>query len=454
MSQTSQTRILGAVLCGGASSRFDGDKRAALLDGATLQERAVAGLRGSCDAIVLCGGAGTEAPSVADRPAPSLGPLGGICGALFHARANGFTHVLTAPVDVHPMPTELVGRLAGEGAAVLAGHWLFGWWPVTLAEDLERHILSGRRSVLSWVEAAGARQVEDGDVSPVNINTRADLAVASERISGDGTAPIAGTRHYGVRELTFDTGSISAIDRAVPIECPVAIEFNGIGYAVMMATPTDLGDFAIGFAVSEGLASFGEVTEVSIVDSGGGFVVRCNVPPASLPRIMERARTRVSESGCGICGIESIVAALGPLPKVSARLSVEPIAVRRAVENLRGHQRLGRATGASHAAAFCSADGAIIEVREDVGRHNALDKLVGALAKQDRDPASGFVLLSARCSQELVEKASRTGFPMLVTISAPSSLAIDRAREAGLALVALARSDSALVLNDPGGMFV
>jgi FdhD protein len=139
------------------------------------------------------------------------------------------------------------------------------------------------------------------------------------------------------------------------------------------------------------------------------------------------------------------------LPPVTARISVERAAIARALAALRDHQPLGRATGAAHAAAFCTADGAIVCVREDVGRHNALDKLVGALAMEGIDPAKGFILLSARCSYELVEKTVRCGCPMLVTISAPTSLAAERAAAACLTLVSLARTDSALIVGDPHG---
>jgi FdhD protein len=262
-----------------------------------------------------------------------------------------------------------------------------------------------------------------------------------------------GAQRVPTRRLSFDGAPNDRMERAVPIECPVAVEYNGIGYAVMMATPTDLTDFVIGFTVSEGLATASDISTPQLFETEGGVVVRCNLPTASLPRIMERARNRVSESGCGICGIDSIAAALAPLPQIGYAPQATAAAVRRALDRLYDHQHLGRATGASHAAAYCNGDGDILCVREDVGRHNALDKLIGAIAKEGLDARHGFVLLSARCSQELVEKMVRAGLSMLVTISAPSSLAVDRAREAGLTLITLARSDSALVMNDPHGLF-
>jgi FdhD protein len=240
------------------------------------------------------------------------------------------------------------------------------------------------------------------------------------------------------------------LSRAVPIEAPVAIEYNGIGYAVMMATPADLEAYAVGLTLAEGLvAGAGEIEDILVHQVEGGWVVRITLPPERIGAVVERARTRVSESSCGLCGIESIDQVLRPLPPVTTRIATSREAIARALAALADHQPLGRETGAVHTAAFCTPDGSIIAAKEDVGRHNALDKLVGTLALDGVDPAGGFILLSARCSYELVEKTVRAGCPMLVTISAPTSLAVERAVAAGLTLVSLARTDSALVLNDP-----
>lgn len=459
MSSAALPRILGAVLCGGASKRFGSDKAEARLGAATLLTLTNRALEKHCGAVIMCGARRPGYKTIADRPMPDMGPLGGLCAALHYGADHGFTHVLSAPVDVHPMPEALVDVLAGEGPAVLDRHWLLGLWPTRLAAALEAHLSSGERKVLSWIEAAQARRIAGFEERMVNINTTADLEQAERSASRASKSsasclPIEGARSFGCRQIDFGTQVTQRIDRQVPIECPVAIEYNGIGYAVMMATPTDLADFAIGFSVSEGLAGANQVSGPQIFETDGGYVVRCNLPAASLPRVLERARTRVSESGCGICGIDSIAAALAPLSKVKSPVRVEPEQIHRAVEALRDYQPLGRATGASHAAAFCNSGGDILLVREDVGRHNAFDKLIGALCKTDTDIRNGFVLLSARCSQELVEKAVRAGFPMMVTISAPSSLAIERAIEGGLTLIALARRDSALIVNDPAGLFL
>ena len=260
------------------------------------------------------------------------------------------------------------------------------------------------------------------------------------------------TRNIPVRRLGLAEPVDDASLRSVPIEAPVSIEVCGLGYAVMMATPSDLDDYALGFATSEGLVDRPDQVEAIDIDQiDGGWVVRVALPPERAEIALERARRRVTESSCGLCGMDNIEQVLRPLPAVTARISIDRSAIAHAIASLPDHQPLSRATGAAHVAAFCSPDGEIVRAREDVGRHNALDKLVGALARAEIDPASGFILLSARCSYELVEKTVRAGCPMLVTISAPTSLAAERAVAAGLTLVTLARADSALVVSDPRG---
>lgn len=256
-----------------------------------------------------------------------------------------------------------------------------------------------------------------------------------------------------VRRLGLAEPGDATLTRSVAIEAPVSIEIGGIGYAVMMATPADLEDYALGFALGEGLVeTAGQVHRIDAHPIEGGWALRIWLPPERNAVALERARKRVSESSCGLCGIENIEQVLRPLPPLTARIGADRTAIAAALAALRDHQPLGRATGAVHAAAFCSPAGEILLAREDVGRHNALDKLIGALARAGMDPADGFILLSARCSYELVEKTVRAGCPMLVTISAPTSLAAERAVQAGLTLVTLAREDSALIVSDPHGM--
>lgn len=240
------------------------------------------------------------------------------------------------------------------------------------------------------------------------------------------------------------------IEREIAIERPIAIEINGLGYAVMMATPADLEDFAWGFLQSERLIdAASDVEDVLVHDNDQGTILRIQLAAHLAERVIDRVRHRVSESSCGLCGIENLEQALRPLPKVAGQ-APDPAAVFAALSALAAHQPLSRATGAVHGAALCAADGAVRLVREDVGRHNAFDKLIGAMRRGGLGWEGGFALLTARCSYELVEKAALAGCPALVTISAPTSLAIQRADEAGLALIGLARPDSYLLARASG----
>lgn len=250
--------------------------------------------------------------------------------------------------------------------------------------------------------------------------------------------------------LTFDRltpdGERKAVDRPLAEEVPVAIEYNGAGYAVLMATPTDIGDLVQGFSLAERLVSRDDaLLDVDVHDTGAGVIARATLPPHRTDGLLERVRHRASDSSCGLCGIENLEQAIRPLPRVTTTSQADRAAIFRALRDLRDHQPLNVATGAAHAAAWVSADGAIRLAREDVGRHNAFDKLIGAMARMGVDWDGGFALLSSRCSYELVEKAALADCPLLVTISAPTRLAAERAEAAGLPLVVLARSDALLL---------
>ena len=256
------------------------------------------------------------------------------------------------------------------------------------------------------------------------------------------------SRPFPFARVTPDGGA-EPIEREIAVERPIAIEFNGIGYAVMMATPADLEDFATGFALSERLVDTpAAILDVDVHAAPQGEVVRVTLAPACSDRLLERVRHRISDSSCGLCGIENLAQALRPLPRISSASSADDAAIFRALSGLRAQQPLNRATGAVHAAALCSADGNVLIVREDVGRHNAFDKLIGAMARGGRGWDGGFALLSSRCSYELVEKAALADCPLLVTISAATDLAIARAREAGVRLIMLARGDAMLAVAE------
>jgi len=240
-------------------------------------------------------------------------------------------------------------------------------------------------------------------------------------------------------------GSRRTVSRPFAPEVPVALEYNGLSYAVMMASPSDLEDFVSGFALTEGLArSVGDVSGIAIAETDKGWIARATIASLALEQLQERVRTRVAESSCGLCGIDNLEAVAKPLPRVAAHPPIAPSAIFAALGALRDHQPGNRATGGMHAAAFVDPRGAILCVREDVGRHNALDKLIGALARADTSIADGFILSTARCSYEIVEKAVRAGATTLATISVPTSMAAARAEAAGLSLFALARDDEVL----------
>jgi FdhD protein len=240
-------------------------------------------------------------------------------------------------------------------------------------------------------------------------------------------------------------GSTRTVDRPFAPEIPVALEYNGLSYAVMMASPTDLEDFITGFALTEGLAPRVEdVTGIDLAETDLGWIARATITSLALEKLQERVRSRVAESSCGLCGIDNLEAVARPLPPVAAHTPIDPAVIFRALEALREHQPGNRATGGMHAAAYVDSAGEIVTVREDVGRHNALDKLVGAMARSGQSMAGGFILSTARCSYEIVEKAVRAGATSLVTISVPTSMAAARAEAAGLSLFALARPDEVL----------
>lgn len=245
-------------------------------------------------------------------------------------------------------------------------------------------------------------------------------------------------------------GSRTLVERDLALEVPIALEFNGFGYAVLMATPDDLEDLTTGFLLSERVLQPGDpAIEIDTHATDKGIIVRANLPPERAAGLLDRVRHRTSDSSCGLCGIENLDQAMRPLPRVTRKTAAGDAAVFRALASLSAHQALNARTGAAHAAALVDAAGGIRLVREDVGRHNAFDKLIGAMHRSGAHWDDGFALLSSRCSFELVEKAALADCPLLVTISAPTSLAVERARSAGLDLRVLARPDSLLAVAEP-----
>ena len=263
---------------------------------------------------------------------------------------------------------------------------------------------------------------------------------------------VAPSHDYRVVKIAPDAATPGT--RTLANETAVAMEFDGQPYAVMMLSPADYEDFAVGFALSERIVDkASDIARIDVRHGTRGTAVDVRLEREHSQRLIERRRAIPGASGCGICGLTTIEEALPKLPPLTAAPRVAPKALFAALSALPLRQSLNQATGAVHAAAFCRTDGSIVALREDVGRHNAFDKVIGHLARAGIDPASGFALLTSRCSFELAQKAVIARIPLLVTISAPTELAVTIARDTKLTLVALARGDSVLLFNDPFAVF-
>ncbi|MEC3861701.1 formate dehydrogenase accessory sulfurtransferase FdhD [Mesobacterium sp. TK19101] len=231
-----------------------------------------------------------------------------------------------------------------------------------------------------------------------------------------------------------------AVLRSLPDEVPVAMVFNGTTQAVMMASPADLCDFARGFARSEGIVeTVDQIETLEIVEHDAGIEARMWLADDRGAQLKARRRALLGPVGCGLCGIDSLEAALRPLPCVTASLHLDASEVAHATDALRAHQPLHDQTHAAHAAGFLQPGQGIVLAREDVGRHNALDKLIGALDARGLDPASGAVVLTSRVSVEMVQKTVMAGIPALIAVSAPTAQALRLAQDAGLTVAAFAR---------------
>jgi FdhD protein len=230
--------------------------------------------------------------------------------------------------------------------------------------------------------------------------------------------------------------------RVVPRETPVALTYNRATHAVMLASPANLEDFAIGFSLSEGIiGQAADILALDIVEVPEGIECRMDLADARLDALTKRQRRLAGPSGCGLCGLDSLAAAIRPAPSVPPGRAFTPAMIQDAMRSMPAAQTLNATTHAVHAAAFWTPEQGLVALREDVGRHNALDKLSGALARAEVPAADGLVLLSSRVSVEMVQKAATLGAPVIVAISAPTSLAIDVANGAGITLIGVARAD-------------
>jgi FdhD protein len=256
----------------------------------------------------------------------------------------------------------------------------------------------------------------------------------------------AGAVEVPARRFSYQSGpSGQASLRAVVVETPINILFGGVGFAVMMATPQDLEDFAYGFSFTEGIIRRAEdIRGVEVSRAEAGFKLDIALSGERLSAHFARARAMAGRTGCGLCGIDDL-AHLPQPSRVTEAAPIAPAAVKAALHALDAAQALNAQTHAAHGAAWCDRDGAILALREDVGRHNALDKLIGALIRQAAEPSGGFLVITSRCSFEMVAKAAVFGASTLVAVSAPTSLALERAALCGVNLIVLARADHASV---------
>jgi len=245
-------------------------------------------------------------------------------------------------------------------------------------------------------------------------------------------------------------GSSSFGARIVPEETAIALTYNGGTYAVMMGTPQDLGDFALGFSLGEGIVqSPGDIDSLDIVHLDDGIELRMWLAQSRADRLNERRRHIAGPTGCGICGIESIAEAVRPAAIVPQGRIFSPQQITAAMASMPPLQQINIETRAVHAAAFWTPPRGIVALREDVGRHNALDKLAGAVAQLGISASEGMVLLTSRVSVELVQKTAAMGAPLMVAVSAPTALAVRMADAAGITLVAIARADGFEVFTHP-----
>ena len=237
--------------------------------------------------------------------------------------------------------------------------------------------------------------------------------------------------------------------RALAEETAVAFTFNGSSYAVMMATPRDLEDFAVGFSLTEGIAAPREIESLELIEQEIGIELRLRLTEPHATRFIERRRLLAGPTGCGLCGIESLAEAMRPPAPIADDMRFTAGDILRALETVTRAQALHRQTFAVHGAALVDPMRGLVALREDVGRHNALDKLAGALARAGRNGAGALGVVTSRLSIEMIQKAAAIHIPVLVAVSAPTALAVRMADAAGITLVAVARHDGFEVFTHP-----
>lgn len=260
--------------------------------------------------------------------------------------------------------------------------------------------------------------------------------------------PVAGAREAAVRGLRG--GTVFEATDWVAEEVPVALVYNGVSHAVMLASPADLEDFAVGFSCSEGIVdSAAQIYDLELQPSAQGITLCLDIASACFARLKERRRSLAGRTGCGLCGTDSLAQAVRPAQPVTAGTTFQATAVSDALARMRERQLLLGVTGASHAAAWCTAAGEIAVLREDVGRHNALDKVLGALARAGTPAGAGFIAVTSRASYEMVQKTASAGVSLLAAVSGVTGLAIDTAQGSSVTLLGFARGQDLSVYSHP-----
>ena len=255
-----------------------------------------------------------------------------------------------------------------------------------------------------------------------------------------------------VQRTVWLDGVVEQGDDWVADEVAVALMYNCISHVVMMTTPRDLEDFAVGFSLSEGIVQHAsDILDIEISDDENGIVIAMLIPEPAFALLKDQRRNMTGRTGCGLCGAETLEQAIKPPRKVSGELRVSASAIQKAIGVFSAQQELMAKTGGVHGAAWCDTQGAIKLMREDVGRHNALDKLIGAMARADLEEhidEKGFVLVTSRASYEMVSKVAMANIKLMVAVSAPTSLAIKMAQESGVSLIAFGRDKRHSVYTD------
>ena len=258
------------------------------------------------------------------------------------------------------------------------------------------------------------------------------------------------TQELSAEQWRKGSGAVEAISRVAPDETPIGIAYNERPHVVLMATAKDLEDLAVGFTVTESIAELQDIEDVTVTEREEGMAVNVVLKPAAEQSLtLARKRSLEGRSSCGLCGVTKLSDIARKLRTAGEGLTVSRAVIQGALAELEEAQLLGRVTRAMHAAAWADREGHLKLVREDVGRHCALDKVIGASMAEGLDPDDGFIVVTSRCSYEMVEKTAMAGVGLLVAISAPTALAIRKAEEAGLTLVALARADGHAVFTRP-----